>query len=187
MKMNFPVRLAGLAVMMAACFVSAPAQAQADTPPDRQAAAHALMQSATSLVDTDRMVQQMRNSMLGPLTQALRQKNPQLAPAQLEHAAQVMSQAIDSEAESVIQRDMPRVMEQLEAFYARNFNVSELQELQAYYANPTVRKSMQLLPDFMPQAMKPVMDDMVKDMPAMQARIQQALAQLKSEGIELKQ
>jgi hypothetical protein len=46
---------------------------------------------------------------------------------------------------------------------------------------------MQLLPDFMPQAMKPVMDDMVKNMPAMQARIQQALAQLKSEGIELKQ
>jgi hypothetical protein len=181
------LRLATLACALSAGLVGIPAHAQADTAAERTAAAHALMQSATSVLDMDRIVRQMRDGMLGPLTQAVRQQNPQLTPQQLQRAAQVMSQAIDEQAEAVMRRDMPRMMALMETFYAQNFNVSELQELQRYYASPTVRKSMQLLPDFMPQMMKPMMDDMVQDMPAIQSHMQQALAQLKAEGIELKQ
>jgi hypothetical protein len=176
-----------LAVALTLGGVALGAQAQADTPQTRRAAAHEMMQMATSLIDVPRITHQMHDAMLAPMAQAMRQQNPQLTPAQLSRAVKVMSAATDEDIDAAMQRSLPKMMAVLEQFYAQNFNISELQELQRYYSSPTVRKAMQLMPDAMPEMMKPVIDDVTQAMPAMQAHVKEALAQLKSEGIELKQ
>jgi hypothetical protein len=189
-SMNRSTLRCGIAAVALSALVfgaqAAGTKAQADTPDARHAAAHEMMRAATALFDPQKMVQSMMGSMTAQITQATRQKNPQLTDVQVQRVAQVMNQAIGESTSDLLNEMIPEMYAQMEQVFADHFTLAEIKQLQGIYTSPVFRKGTEVMMTEMPQLMKPMMARMQQMQPKIEQRVEAAKQQLKAEGIELK-
>lgn len=189
---SLPRRFVATAFASLALWTMAPPAAlaqdgDADTLQARRAEVHRMVELAQGTFDPRAIVKSMTQSMQTAVLQGLRERNPQLPPAQLQRAAEVLGTSIGEAVAEFGDQMIPRVYDQMETLFASRLNLAELQELNRYYANPTVRKAMDITAKELPALMQPMMAELQQHMlPAVQTRMAAAVKQLKAEGIALR-
>jgi hypothetical protein len=189
---SLPRRFVATAFAALALWTMAPPAAlaqdgDADTLQARRAEVHRMVELAQGTFDPRAIVKSMTQSMQTAVLQGLRERNPQLPPAQLQRAAEVLGTSIGEAVAEFGDQMIPRVYDQMETLFASRLNLAELQELNRYYANPTVRKAMDITAKELPALMQPMMAELQQHMlPAVQTRMAAAVKQLKAEGIALR-
>lgn len=164
-----------------------PAHAQTapdDSPESRRAAAAALVKTLDEISGPERMLKGMNEAMRAPLLQGL-QQNAQLTPAQRERAAQRLGDAMSETLVEHMRTVMPSLYQSMADLYAERFTRAEIEQLQAVYASPLVRKATLLGAEEMPRLMQPIMQSMQQLAPVIQQRMQTVVNELKQEGIDL--
>ncbi len=123
-----------------------PAAAQPASPPvaaDAEArdAARALIE-ATGMTA---MMGQVLDGMRAPLAQILRQRAPQVAPAEVERT-------VEEVLMPEFRARLPEFADAAVAIYVQNFTAAEMREMVALYATPLGRKMLQVMPQVAQQS-----------------------------------
>lgn len=179
--MTFRAIAAGLLFLLAAV----QAQAQADTPDARRAAAKALVQVMDELTGPERMMGTMRAAMQGPLVQQIR-TNTQLSAAQQERATEVMLSTMTESLTELMKEVVPGMYQAMTEIYVERFSLAEIEAVRSFYLSPAGRKSVTVVAEDMPRLMQPMMQNLQSQMPRLQQRVEAAQRQLEQEGITLR-
>jgi hypothetical protein len=180
----FRFRLLGAAVLVALCATTALAQTAADTPEARKAAAEQLIRNIDDLMGPEKMAQSVRGAMQAPMLEGLR-SHPRLTDAQRQRAAQLMGEDLGAVVGEMMVAIKPGLYAAMTSMYVERFSLAEIQELDRFYANPTVRKATLLGAEEMPRLMQPMMGALQQWGPRIQERANATIAKLKAEGIDI--
>ncbi len=82
---------------------------------------------------------------------------------------------------------IPGVYAAMTQMYVERFTLAEIEQLQAFYASPVVRKATVLSIEELPRLLQPMFQSMQQMQPKIQQRMEAASAHLKTEGIDLSQ
>lgn len=174
--------------ILAACMLLAlagTAQAQADTPEARRAAATALVKVMDELTGPERMMGTLRSTMQAPLMQQIR-TNTQLSAAQQDRAAEVLLGVMTQSLTEMMKEVMPAAYQAMTQIYVERFSLAEIEAVRGFYLSPAGRKSATVLAEDMPRLMQPLMLNLQSELPRLQRRVEAAQQQLEQEGIVLR-
>jgi len=139
--MSIPRLCAALLSLALATGAAGNAHAQTQPPsPEALQAANELF-SIFSKDLLQQMVSQMTAQFWPPVEKDLRAKHPEISAATLAE--------LRAEFERIQLRNLPRILADAPAIYARHFTVQELHDLLAFYRTPTGQKALRELPQVM--------------------------------------
>lgn len=164
--------------------LSGSVRAQADTPQARAQVAQELVQAMDSLMGPERMRSTLQASIRAPMEAQLRQAS-HLTVQQRDRAVTVLSEAMSAETSALLADVMPSLYAAMREIYVERFTLAELRELRQFYDSSAGRKSLTVMQDDMPRLMQPMVQMMQGRAPQLRQRIEAAVRQLQSEGIEL--
>lgn len=160
------------------------ALAQADTPQARAQVAQELVQAMDSLMGPERMKATLQSAIRAPMEAQLKQAS-HLTLQQRDRAVAVLADAMGAETSSLLADVMPSLYAAMREIYVERFTLAELRELRQFYESSAGRKSLTVMQEDMPRLMQPMMQMMQGRTPQLRQRIEAAVRQLQSEGIEL--